>query len=155
MFSYLTAFDLYTMGQEGWKSNLLDSCTDLLEATLKVGKKELEKNISLNQYFGYVYEPSTVKHNLKSAIFVHDSKLDKRGPKSAFHRTHQLPFDKKLRKKKKFKNPKVLPRILGEITKNIRNNLGCSKMFLIHIWYKYLIFIFYLKKYRKKKYDIL
>ena len=63
------------MGQEGWKSNLLDSCTDLLEATLKVGKKELEKNISLNQYFGYVYEPSTVKHNLKSAIFVHDSKL--------------------------------------------------------------------------------
>ena len=114
---YLTAFDLYTMSQEGWNSNLLDSCTDLLEATLEVGKKELEQNISLTQYFGHVHDPSTVKNNLKSSIFIHDRKLDQKGPKSAIHRTHRLPFDKKLRKKKKFKNPKALPRILGKYQK--------------------------------------
>ena len=101
------------MSQEGWNSVLLDSCTDLLEATLEVGKKEHEQNISLTQYFGHVHDPSTVKNDLKNAIFLHDRKLDQKGPKSALHRTHKLPFDKKLRKKKKFKNPKVLPRILG------------------------------------------
>lgn len=101
------------MSQEGWNSVLLNTCTDFLEATLEVGKKEHEQNISLTQYFGHVHDPATIKNDLKTAIFLHDRKLDQKGPKSALHRTHRQPFDKKLRKKKKFKNPKVLPRILG------------------------------------------
>ena len=35
------------------------------------------------------------------------------GEKSNIHRCHKLPFDTKLRKKKKFKKPKEIPRILG------------------------------------------
>ena len=105
------------MSQEGWNSVLLNTCTDFLEATLEVGKKEHEQNISLTQYFGHVHDPATIKNDLKTAIFLHDRKLDQKGPKSALHRTHRQPFDKKLRKKKKFKNPKVLTRILGSTHK--------------------------------------
>ena len=137
------------MSQEGWNSNLLDSCTDLLEATLEVGKKELEQNISLTQYFGHVHDPSTVKNNLKSSIFIHDRKLDQKGPKSAIHRTHRLPFDKKLRKKKKFKNPKVLTRILGSTHKYLIVHLLTfqtikSSLYIVNLNSMYN-FLFYLK----------
>jgi prolyl 4-hydroxylase len=39
--------------------------------------------------------------------------LDRIGEKSNVHRCHKLPFDAKLKKKKKYKRPKELPKLLG------------------------------------------
>ena len=46
---------------------------------------------------------SFIQH-YKWAIEAHDKYLDLKGPTSRNHRTYALPFDKKLRKKKKYKN---------------------------------------------------
>ena len=137
------------MSQEGWNSVLLNTCTDFLEATLEVGKKEHEQNISLTQYFGHVHDPANIKKDLKTAIFLHDRKLDQKGPKSALHRTHRQPFDKKLRKKKKFKNPKVLTRILGSTHKYLIVHLLTfqtieSSLYIVNLNSMYN-FLFYLK----------
>ena len=43
------------------------------------------------------------KYTLKQIKFTHDAWLDKSGPVSKSHRTFAIPFDSKLRKKKKFK----------------------------------------------------
>jgi len=44
---------------------------------------------------------------------VHDEILIKRGMRSSVHRTFQYPFDKKLRKKKKFSKPEKLEAVLS------------------------------------------
>ena len=44
---------------------------------------------------------------------LHDHNLDRIGEKSNVHRCHKLPFDAKLKKKKKYKRPKELPKLLG------------------------------------------
>ena len=46
------------------------------------------------------------KSSLKDAKITHDHLLDKRGPVSEEHRTFSVPFDSKLRKKKKYKKMK-------------------------------------------------
>ena len=45
-----------------------------------------------------------LQNDYKWAIEAHDKYLDLKGPTSRNHRTFALPFDKKLRKKKKYKN---------------------------------------------------
>ena len=40
---------------------------------------------------------------MKQAMEIHDQFLDKRGPVSTTHRCFPLPFDEKLRRKKKFR----------------------------------------------------
>ena len=52
------------------------------------------------------YTPVTAKQ-------LHDHNLDRIGEKSNVHRCHKLPFDAKLKKKKKYKRPKELPKLLG------------------------------------------
>ena len=52
------------------------------------------------------YTPVTTKQ-------LHDHNLDRIGEKSNVHRCHKLPFDAKLKKKKKYKRPKELPKLLG------------------------------------------
>jgi hypothetical protein len=48
-----------------------------------------------------------VFEQLEVAKTVHDHILDKRGPVSNDHRTFSVPFDKKLRKKKKYREAKA------------------------------------------------
>ena len=43
------------------------------------------------------------KARMKEAMEIHDQFLDKRGPVSTTHRCFPLPFDEKLRRKKKFR----------------------------------------------------
>ena len=40
---------------------------------------------------------------MKEAMEIHDQFLDKRGPVSSTHRCFPLPFDEKMRRKKKFR----------------------------------------------------
>ena len=50
-------------------------------------------------YTVYIYPTQNIHFQ------VHDHYLDHRGMMGRFHRTHQFPYDTKLRKKKKFKKP--------------------------------------------------
>ena len=47
--------------------------------------------------------PRAFKKRMKWAMEIHDQVLDKRGPVSTTHRCNPLPFDEKLRRKKKFR----------------------------------------------------
>ena len=54
-----------------------------------------------------------IEDQLDKVKKIHDHTLDRVGPKSSTHRTHHIPFDKKLKKKKKFKTKRELQHILG------------------------------------------
>ena len=99
------------MGLEGCEAQLYDSCTDFLQACLDVGKNETYSN--LFKLYNYRFDFQNVKKQLDTAKQLHDHRLDKIGEKSHLHRCHKIPFDEKLKKKKKFKRPKELPLILG------------------------------------------
>ena len=93
------------MGLEGCKAQLYDSCTDFLQACINTGKNESDANIF--KHYNYTFDFQNVKKQLDTAKQLHDHRLDRIGEKSHTHRCHKLPFDEKLRKKKKFKRPKV------------------------------------------------
>jgi len=107
----LNSYDLFMMGLEGCEAQLYDSCTDFLQACLDVGKNETYSN--LFKLYNYRFDFQNVKKQLDTAKQLHDHRLDKIGEKSHLHRCHKIPFDEKLKKKKKFKRPKELPLILG------------------------------------------
>ena len=104
------------MASEGRNADLLNTCVDFLQASLTVGKKESENNVTLSQYFGFQLNLKSVEDDLQFVKKFHDMQLEKRGPKSAIHRTSKLPYDKNLRKKKKFKRSReeYSSRILGK-----------------------------------------
>eukprot|EP00095_Tigriopus_kingsejongensis_P006819 maker-scaffold82_size396747-snap-gene-1.16 protein:Tk06819 transcript:maker-scaffold82_size396747-snap-gene-1.16-mRNA-1 annotation:"hypothetical protein DAPPUDRAFT_308081" len=97
----ISSYDLARMGSEASANGLYDSAADMLELATNMAKKEVEEDVDLSYLLDYT--PN-----------VHDHFLDTRGQKSASHRTHQKPFDTKLRKKKKFKKEfKLEDEILG------------------------------------------
>lgn len=112
------------MGTEASGNGLYDSAADMLELAISQRKKEIESKEDLSYLRDYNMDIHTLETLAQTAkkvrinligLFaylhwsrwnpfqVHDHYLDTRGQKSVAHRTHQLPFDKKLRKKKKFK----------------------------------------------------
>merc|ERR1711976_66773 len=105
------SYDLCKMGLEGCNAQLYDSCTDFLQACIDTGKNESDADVF--KHYNYTFDFQNVKKQLDTAKQLHDHRLDRIGEKSHTHRCHKLPFDEKLRKKKKFKRPKELPMILG------------------------------------------
>ena len=99
------------MAEEGYGAYLFDSSTDFYQAALQVGKNE--KVDTEPKYFSFKYSPSKVQKSFSLAKKVHDHHLDRAGPRSADHRCHQMPFDEKLRKKKKYKKAKKFDTILS------------------------------------------
>ena len=95
------------MGQQGCETGFYDSCTDYLQAALTSAQKEVKNQEDLTHLYGYVANPTNITQDLKLARFTHDRKLEKHGQRTHLHRTHELPFDVKLRKKKKFKKKKL------------------------------------------------
>ena len=73
---------------------------------LQLAKKEFKPDTKLE--LGYTHERALKKGNdaLSKAKQTHDHLLDKRGPVTQTHRTFTVPFDAKLKKKKKYKNLK-------------------------------------------------
>lgn len=99
----ISSFDLTKMGTEASGNGLYDSAADMLELAISQRKKEIESKEDLSYLRDYNMDIHTLETLAQTAKKVHDHYLDTRGQKSVAHRTHQLPFDKKLRKKKKFK----------------------------------------------------
>ena len=91
------------MGKQGCNTGFYDSCTDYLQAALDRASSELKDKIDMTHFYGYVAHPANISRELKMAKFTHDNQLDKHGQRTHLHRTHPLPFDKKMRKKKKYK----------------------------------------------------
>ena len=121
------------MASEGRNADLLNTCVDFLQASLTVGKKESENNVTLSQYFGFQLNLKSVEEDLQFVKKFHDIQLEKRGPKSAIHRTSKLPYDKNLRKKKKFKRNReeYSSRILGK-KETIWFDFLLYKMYYLH-----------------------
>ena len=91
------------MGQQGCETGFYDSCTDYLQAALESAHREVKNQTDLTHFYGYVANPINITQDLKMARFTHDNTLEKHGERTNVHRTHAIPFDAKLRKKKKFK----------------------------------------------------
>lgn len=109
----MAAYDYYTMATQACEAGLYDACTDFYQACLEIGQEELEHNVTLSRLFGYEFNRDNVERTLATAIKVHDHTLDHAGQRSTLHRCHKLPFDKKLRKKKKYKKATEPTLILG------------------------------------------
>ena len=99
------------MGKQGCDTGFYDSCTDYLQAALDRATSELNENLDMSHYYGYVASPTNISRELKMAKFTHDNYLDKHGQRTAIHRTHQIPFDKKMQKKKKYKKLKAMGQV--------------------------------------------
>ena len=112
-FFYLLAYDLHIIASESYDAQLYDSCTDFLQACLDVGKNEKPYENNVAKFFNYKFDENHAQKLLDTVKNIHDHNLDKLGEKSNLHRCHKLPFNAKLKKKKKFKKPKELPVILG------------------------------------------
>lgn len=91
------------MGKEAGENGLHDSSCDMLEAAVELAEAEIAANVDFSWLFEPVQSPEVLRKVTDTAKKVHDHHLDKRGMKSRTHRSHQYPYDKKLRKKKKFK----------------------------------------------------
>ena len=87
----LTVDDYHAIGAVACQNHWYDTCIQWLTLALK--KSE---NIS-------EIERKELKHNYEKAIKSHDKYLETRGPVSKDHRCFSMPFDKNLRKKKKYK----------------------------------------------------
>ena len=96
------------MGKQGCETGFYDSCTDYLQAALERATNELKDNLDMTHFYGYVASPTNISQELKMAKFSHDNYLDKHGQRTHLHRAHQMPFDAKLRKKKKYKKMKLI-----------------------------------------------
>ncbi len=59
------------------------------------------------------------RSRVEMAKGIHDQLLEKRGPVSIGHRTYLLPFDEKLRKKKKYREARKNPRARAQKVKRI------------------------------------
>ena len=100
---FFPAFDLYKMASEGHDSFLYDASTEFFMAAAEKALEEEKSGVDLKHLFGYVPESKTLFNMVKTARKIHDHQLDKKGPVGHTRRTNLLPFDEKLRKKKKFK----------------------------------------------------
>ena len=83
----------------------------------------------MSQYFGFTFNQSMIEDQLDKVKKIHDHTLDRVGPKSSTHRTHHIPFDKKLKKKKKFKTKRELQHILGTYEYKIEGL--CTKAYFL------------------------
>merc|ERR1712223_297310 len=109
----LNSYDLHQIATESCDAQLYDSCTDFFQACLDVGKNEKPNDNNVAKFFTFQFDEKHVMKLLDNAKQVHDHNLDKIGEKSKLHRCHKLPFNAKLKKKKKFKKLKEMPVILG------------------------------------------
>jgi hypothetical protein len=91
------------MAKKGCEVELYDTCTDFYQAAIDQTMLEMKNNVSLTHLFGYNPDLNGLVKTMATSKLLHDHALDKRGQRSHVHRTHNLPFDEKLRKKKKFK----------------------------------------------------
>ena len=116
------------MSIEASANGLLDAACDTMEAAVTLAKEEESRGEKIK--FKYEHEGKRITSEIleklmKTARKVHDHYLDTKGMKSRAHRAHQLPFDKKLKKKKKFKKGfKLENPILGRDTYYKFHNLA-------------------------------
>ena len=96
----LTINDQQAIGSVACQNHWYDTCIQWLTIALQ----------NSNQNPNMV-DLKDLKRTYKKAIDAHDKYLDTKGPVSKKHRTFPLPFDKNLRKKKKFKKKKALTKV--------------------------------------------
>ena len=87
--------DIHAIGIATCNKHLFDTCIQWLELAKTIADsriKSLDKGLARE-----------IGRHLKWAKNIHDQSLEKYGPISMNHRTNAVPFDKKLRKRKKYK----------------------------------------------------
>lgn len=105
------AFDLVQLSNEGQQNSLFDAATTFVEAAAEKAREEKETGVRVGHlftsHFGSVMDYKQLEKLSASLKKIHDHHLNKRGTSAGLYmRTHRLPFDAKLRKKKKYKGKK-------------------------------------------------
>ena len=115
----LSVDDHHAIGAVACQNHWYDTCIQWLTLALK--KSENLTNLDRHE----------LERNYATAIKTHDKYLDTRGPVSKDHRCFSMPFDKNLRKKKKYKKNKLKkivmereyhPLFKHEINMNLKDN---------------------------------
>ena len=105
------AFDLVQFSNEGQQNLLYDAATTFIEAAAEKAKTdEGDKEVSklFRTHYGSVMGFKQLDKLSTSLKKVHDHYLEKKGSAGLYMRTHSVPFDTKLRKKKKYKGKNEL-----------------------------------------------
>ena len=74
-----------------------------MQLATEFAREETVRGDDFSWLYDYSPDPDRLSRLTASTKKVHDHMLDTRGMKARLMRTHQYPYDKKLRKKKKFK----------------------------------------------------
>ena len=115
----LTIDDQHAIGLVACQNHWYDTCIQWLTIALQNSNKSSDFE-NLQQ----------LKKDYKKAVNSHDKYLDTKGPVTKNHRTFALPFDKNLRKKKKYKKKmkkvekvrEYHPLFQYEIGQNLKDN---------------------------------
>ena len=84
-------------------ASLHHATADFYAEAYKKAKEEIVSGVDQTHIFGYVAEPKVILSRFKTAQKIHDHNLETRGPLGTTYRVHPVPYDQKLKKKKKYK----------------------------------------------------
>ena len=95
----LTVWDAFKIGVKGTNQMFLGSGIDIMLSAFDKAKSDGLVSVPP---FIEALDMKVLKNLIKTAKTVHDQKLDRWGPRTSSHSTNNVPYDKRLAKKKKF-----------------------------------------------------
>lgn len=95
----LTVWDAFKIGVKGTNHMFLGSGIEIMMKAFE--KATLDGMVSTPPFIDTL-DMKVLKNLIKTAKTVHDQKLDRWGPRTPNHSTNEVPYDKRLSRKKKF-----------------------------------------------------